>query len=203
MLIAIEGIDGAGKTTIARFLRDELEKRGFSVILLKEPTDGEYGRRIKEAEDRFDPEEELQLFLLDRKEDVEKNILPALREGKVVIMDRYYISSIAYQGARGLDLDEIRKMNEEIAPKPDLIIILDVSPQEGLKRVGKRGSRTVFEEESYLAEVRENFLRIGEKMGENGNVKVINAERELEEVKKDVLDAVLRVLSRESDWVSG
>lgn len=196
MLIAIEGIDGAGKTTIARFLRDELEKRGFSVILLKEPTDGEYGRRIKEAEDRFDPEEELQLFLLDRKEDVEKNILPALREGKVVIMDRYYISSIAYQGARGLDMDEIRKMNEEIAPKPDLIIILDVSPQEGLKRVGKRGSRTVFEEESYLAEVRENFLRIGNKMGENGNVEVINTERELEEVKKDVLDAVLRVLSR-------
>ncbi len=197
MLIAIEGIDGAGKTTISRFLRDELEKRGFSVVLLKEPTDGEYGRKIKEAEKRFDPEEELKLFLLDRKEDVEKNILPALKNGKVVIMDRYYISSIAYQGARGLDMDEIRRMNEEIAPKPDVVIILDVSPQEGLRRVGNRGSRTVFEEESYLAKVRENFLKIGDMWSETTrNVKIINAERELEEVKKDVLDAVLRVLSR-------
>ncbi len=197
MLIAIEGIDGAGKTTISRFLRDELEKRGFSVVLLKEPTDGEYGRKIKEAEKRFEPEEELKLFLLDRKENVEKNVLPALKDGKVVIMDRYYISSMAYQGARGLDMDEIRRMNEEVAPKPDLVVILDVSPQEGLRRIGKRGDRTIFEEESYLAEVRENFLKIGEMWSETTrDVKIINAERELEEVKKDVLDAVLRVLSR-------
>lgn len=197
MLIAIEGIDGAGKTTIARFLRDELEKRGYPVVLLKEPTDGEYGRKIKEAEKRYEPEEELKLFLLDRKEDVDKNILPALRNGKIVIMDRYYISSMAYQGARGLDMDEIRRMNEEVAPKPDLVIILDVSPQEGLKRVGRRGNRTIFEEESYLARVRENFLKIARMWNEtNRKVRVINAEQELEEVRRDVLDVVLRVLSR-------
>ena len=197
MLIAIEGIDGAGKTTIAKFLRDELEKRSYSVVLLKEPTDGEHGRKIKEAEKRFEPEEELKLFLLDRKEDVERNILPALKNGKVVIMDRYYISSMAYQGARGLDMYEIQKVNEEIAPKPDLVIILDVSPHEGLRRVGRRGNRTIFEEESYLEKVRKNFLEIGRMWGETSRkVKIINAQRGLEEVKKDVLDAVLRVLSR-------
>jgi len=200
MLIAIEGIDGAGKTTIARFLKDELEKRGYSVVLLKEPTDGEYGRKIKEAEKRFEPEEELKLFLLDRKEDVENNILPALRDGKIVIMDRYYISSMAYQGARGLDMDEIQRANEEIAPKPDLVIILDVSPQEGLRRVGKRGNRTIFEEESYLAKVRKNFLKVEHVWSEtNRKVVVINAERKLEDVKKDVLDAVLHILSTQSD----
>lgn len=190
MLIAIEGIDGAGKTTIARFLRDELQKMGYDVVLLKEPTDSEWGRKIKESlNNRLSAEEELELFILDRKYDVEKNILPALKSGKIVIMDRYYYSNIAYQAARGIDAEKIRRMNEEIAPKPDLVILLDAPPELCLERVKKRGMPNEFEKLSYLRKVREVFRSLD-------NIAVIDAGKDLEEVKKDVLKEILKLLRK-------
>lgn len=190
MLIAIEGIDGAGKTTIARFLKEELEKRGHEVVLLKEPTDSPWGKKLKESyNSRLTPEEELELFILDRKHNVEHNIIPALRDGKIVILDRYYYSTMAYQGALGFDIEEIRRRNEEIAPKPDLVILLDITPEKGVERISKRGEKpNRFEDVEYLKKVREIFLSL------KNNVIVINAERDIEEVKKDVLNIVLNYL---------
>lgn len=191
MLIAIEGIDGAGKTTNAWFLKEELERRGFKVVVLKEPTNSIWGRKIKETvTKRLDPEEELELFILDRKYDVEHNILPALKEGKIVIMDRYYYSNIAYQGATGLDIEEIKRRNEEIAPKPDLVILLDVDPKKGVERIKNRGDHpNKFEDLEYLQKVRDIFLSI-----KDDNIVLVDANRELEEVKKDVLNVVLSYL---------
>ena len=194
MLIAIEGIDGAGKTTNAHFLKEELEKRGFKVVVLKEPTNSEWGKKIRESvNSRLSPEEELELFILDRKHDVEHNIIPALKEGKIVIMDRYYYSNVAYQGARGLNVEEIKKINEEIAPKPDLVILLDVDPEKGVERIKNRGDRpNEFEDMEYLQKVREIFLSV-----KDDNVIVVDANRELDEVKRDVLNVVLsRLRSR-------
>ena len=96
MLIAVEGIDGSGKTTIVKFLEEELKRKGYNVATFKEPTDSEWGRRIRRAfRDRsLKPEEELELFLRDREWNVKHNILPALKAGKIVIMDRYYLSLI-------------------------------------------------------------------------------------------------------------
>ncbi len=105
-LVSIEGIDGAGKSTQIRLLDEWLRRSGIDAVILKEPTDGVYGRQIRQnaaAHKPVSPEEEMRLFMLDRREDVRHNILPALVAGKLVIMDRYYLSNIAYQGARGLD----------------------------------------------------------------------------------------------------
>ncbi len=147
ILIAIEGIDGAGKSTQAKILKERLEKRGFEVVLLKEPTSSKWGKKIKEISkntESIDPYEELKLFIKDRKLNVRKNILPALEDKKIVIVDRYYISTIAYQGARGIDKETIREMNESFAPKPDIIFILDIHPEESLQRI-KREREILFE----------------------------------------------------------
>lgn len=189
-LIAIEGIDGSGKSTIAKELVKFLSSLGYDAVLLKEPSDSIYGQKIKEAEERLPPEEELRLFLLDREVDVKERILPALEKGKIVVMDRYYYSNVAYQSARGIDAKKILELNERIAPKPDLVIILDVSPETALKRISHRSKLTVFENREYLEKVRENFLKIVDK-----KIIIINAERPIEEVKKEVFKIVRNSLS--------
>jgi len=190
MLIAIEGIDGAGKTTNARELFSYLKNLGYPVLLLKEPSDSIYGRKIRGSEKRLPAEEELKLFLLDREIDVKERIIPAIEEGKIVIMDRYYYSNIAYQSARGIEAEKIRELNERFAPKPDLVIILDVSPETALERIKVRGKKTAFEEKEYLERVRESFLKIADE-----RTIVVNAERPLEEVREEIFYAVRRLLN--------
>lgn len=189
MLIAIEGIDGSGKTTVTNYIADELRKRGYDVVVLKEPTNSEYGKKIRQIlrSRKTNPFEELELFVKDREWNVQNNVLPALKEGKIVIMDRYYYSTIAYQGALGIDVEYIRKMNE-IFPKPDLIIILDVSPETALRRIKTKRMPDRFEDLEYLKKVREIFLNL------KNNIVIIDAERKLNEVKRDVLKVVLNTL---------
>ncbi len=189
MLIAIEGIDGSGKTTVAKYLRDKLGEMGYPVVLLREPTDSEWGKKLKNTyNSRLTPEEELDLFLKDRKFDAENNIIPALKDNKIVIMDRYYFSTIAYQGATGFDLDYLRKINEEIAPKPDLLFILDLPPEKGISRIIKRGDQpNEFENINYLKRVREIFLSIEDAI-------IIDASKDIETIKREVLEIVLQNL---------
>lgn len=164
VLIAIEGIDGAGKSTQSLLLKRALEQRGYDVVLLKEPTDGVWGskvRRLAQLGRCVSPEEELELFLKDREENAKQHILPALEGGRVVIMDRYYPSSMAYQGALGIDPQLIRERSERIAPVPDLVVVLDVPPEVGVSRILKRGERpNYFEDKEYLGAVRDVFRRI-------------------------------------------
>ncbi|MEM0302278.1 MAG: dTMP kinase [Archaeoglobaceae archaeon] len=190
LLIAIEGIDGAGKTSVANELVKFLKNMGYDAILLKEPSDSIYAQKIRGAKERLPPEEELELFLRDREIDAIKNIIPALQNGKVVVMDRYYYSNIAYQSARGLNAEEIRKLNEKIAPKPDLVILLDVSPETALERIKPRGKLTLFEGKEYLEKVRENFLRIADK-----KTIIVNAEKPFNEVKREVFEIVKNLLN--------
>ena len=95
VIVAVEGIDGAGKTTVARKVVEELRRRGYDAVYLKEPTESEWGKRIRK-ERSLKPEEELELFLKDREWNVKHNILPALKAGKIVVMDRYYYSTVPY-----------------------------------------------------------------------------------------------------------
>uniref|UniRef100_A0A7J2TJQ0 Probable thymidylate kinase n=1 Tax=Archaeoglobus fulgidus TaxID=2234 RepID=A0A7J2TJQ0_ARCFL len=187
MLIAVEGIDGAGKTTIAKHLCDFLSKRGHSCVVFKEPSDSIYGRIIKSLKSRLSPERELELFLLDREIDVRERINPALEEGKIVIMDRYYYSNIAYQSACGLKEEMIKELNERIAPKPDLVILLDISPSKALERIKNRENLSVFERREYLEKVREKFLKIADE-----RTVIIDAEKELEIVKREVEKVVMK-----------
>ncbi len=140
-LIAFEGVDGCGKSTQLRLLADWLRARGADVLTTREPTDGEHGRRIREmarSGERVAPETELAWFVEDRREHVANEIEPALAAGRFVLTDRYYLSSVAYQGARGLDWREILARSEAEFPPPDLAIVVEVPPERALERVRKR-----------------------------------------------------------------
>jgi dTMP kinase len=163
VLIAIEGIDGAGKTTQARMLAEWLERAGLAVLLTKEPTSGRWGRIIRESASsgRLSPQEELHAFLEDRREHVALELGPALAAGTIVIIDRYYFSTAAYQGARGWDPEELLQQNEAFAPQPDLLLLLEVSPAVGVARVrGREGKGNLFEHEEDLAASAKIFAAI-------------------------------------------
>jgi dTMP kinase len=159
------------------------------VVLSREPTDGPWGKKLRESANtgRLSPEEEVECFLKDRREHVETTIAPALAEGKVVILDRYYFSMMAYQGARGFDPIEIRRRNEEFAPQPDLLLILDLSIESAHERIGARGDTTnEFEQRDTLTRCREIFLSLRDEPF----ACVIDAEPSLDVVTADILSVV-------------
>ncbi len=193
-LIALEGIDGSGKSTQARRLRDHLESGGRSAVLFREPGDTEFGDRLRQIFRQgrdVTPEEEMRLFIEDRRIDVARNIVPALADGKVVIMDRYYFSTMAYQGSLGIDVGEIRAINEAFAPRPDLTLILDLPAERGAERIrASRGAQDSFEGVEYLARVRKLFLSF---VGDD--VEVIDADADSEVVAAAIarrVEALLR-----------
>ena len=160
ILLAVEGIDGAGKTTQATDVAKRLEEVGLKVTVTHEPTRGPWGQRLRESAQsgRLSPAEELEFFLKDRQEHVEKLIEPDLAAGKVVIVDRYYFSTAAYQGARGMDPAELLDQNEVFAPVPDVCALLEVVPKVGLERIRKRGDvANEFEKEEDLQKVADVF----------------------------------------------
>lgn len=165
VLIAIEGIDGAGKTTQAALLRESLVSKHYSVASTREPTRGHYGQLIRQSTYRGEvaaPEDELDWFMKDRREHVDQVIAPALERGEVVITDRYFLSTVAYQGARGIPYESILLTSEALFPAPDLAVVLEIPPDEGLARVHARGApiNPVFERVEFLAQVDEVFRQI-------------------------------------------
>ena len=195
ILIVIEGIDGAGKSTQARRLVRALRARNLEAVYFREPSRGKWGRELKrkarEAKSLI-PEEELELFRKDRQENVENNLKPALAEGKIIILDRYYFSSIAYQGAKGIDPERIRRVNEKFAPRADLVFILDIRPDEGLARIADRKSRDrLFERETYLSRVRRIFRSFSGRKFVH-----IDAQQGKSEVTRQILEKVLAFLTK-------
>jgi len=195
ILIVFEGIDGGGKTTQAKMLIARLHKRGYDAVYFQEPSGSRWGMEIREKaayKDSISPEGELELFLKDRRENVEKNLKPALKENKIVILDRYYFSTIAYQGAKGISQQKIRKMNEEFAVLPDLVIILDIGPSQGLSRIGGREKKDLlFEREDYLLKVREIFNSFRE-----DNIVHIKADRPLKKIADEIEQITLGYLKQ-------
>ncbi|KHL59246.1 dTMP kinase [Xanthomonas cannabis] len=140
LLIAIEGIDGAGKTTLARSLAATLQTAGARVVSSKEPTNGPWGTQLRQsaATGRLSADDEAELLIRDRHEHVDNLIAPALARGDIVILDRYFPSMVAYQGAAGLPLDALLERNA-FAPRPDVLLLLDLPPPTGLARIRARG----------------------------------------------------------------
>jgi dTMP kinase len=162
-LIAVEGIDGAGKTSLATLLAQWCGERGLACVISKEPTSLKWGQELRASAKagRLTLERELELFELDRRQHVTNTIKPAMEAGGIVILDRYYWSSAAYQGARGADPQEIMASNERFAPQPDLVIILDSEVDVGLHRIRARGDKpNEFENKSLLQKSRDIFRQI-------------------------------------------
>ncbi len=161
-LIAFEGLDGSGKSTQLERLAVRLRGAGHDIVTTQEPSEFPSGQRIRKmarSGKRLLPEEELRWFVEDRRVHVAEVITPALRAGQTVLTDRYYLSSVAYQGARGLDYEQILADSEAEFPIPDLVVLLEIDFQQAFERVHARGSELegVFEQREFLSRVASVF----------------------------------------------
>ena len=188
-LVAFEGIDGCGKSTQLERLAARLRALDCDVVTTREPTEFPSGQRIREMARSGVPlaaEQELRWFVEDRRVHVAEVIAPALRAGQIVLTDRYFLSTVAYQGARGLDHEQILADSEAEFPIPDLVVLLEIDPQIGLDRVHARGAALegVFEQREFLERVASVFDRLSRPYlervpgdGEPGPIEVTIAER--------------------------
>ncbi len=191
LLVAVEGIDGAGKTSVAALLAQWCGEHGLGCMISKEPTSLKWGQELRASakSGRLTLERELELFALDRKDHVERSIRPALLEGNIVILDRYYWSSAAYQGARGADFLTIVSDNEKFAPRPDLVLLLNIDVDAGLQRIRMRGDQpNSFEGKAALTRSRQIFLQLAE---QSPHAAVIDASGHLKETFPKALNAFL------------
>jgi len=192
--VCVEGLDGCGKTTHTKLLVRKLRKMRWDAVYTAEPSHGKIGQFIQKyclhGEKRTSPIVEALLFAADRFEHVTKEVIPALNGGKIVVSDRYFYSSLAYQGATGLDLKWIEMVNEH-AIQPDLAIFVDVEPETVIKRL--KPKKSVMENLENQRKVREVYVRFVEK----GELVRIDGNKSKKEVADDILKIVLRFLERE------
>jgi dTMP kinase len=160
--IVFEGLDGSGLTTQAGLLRNYFLGKGYEVLLTKEPTDGLIGGLIRSCLRKEWATSSLTLQILyaaDRSHHIKTEIEPALKSGKVVISDRYILSSLAY-GSMNIDLQILKNLNETF-PKPDLTIFIDNPPEVCMERIKKsRHHIELFEEQKKLEKIRENYHKL-------------------------------------------
>ena len=188
--ICIEGLDGSGKTTQAKLLTEKLEK-SHSAVYTAEPSRGKIGTFIRNrclyGEKRLSIIVEALLFAADRIEHIENEVQPALNQGHLVVSDRYVYSSLAYQGAAGLSLEWIEKVNEH-ALKPDLAVFIDVNPRTVMRRL--KPKRSVMENMETQQRVRDIYLKFVAK----GELIRIDGDRSKAEVARALSVAVLKFL---------
>jgi dTMP kinase len=188
VFVVFEGIDGAGKSTQLRALAQALEHAGLAVVTSREPTDGPWGRKIRRtaAGVRMSLAEELDAFIQDRTEHAANLILPSLAAGKIVLLDRYYYSTMAYQGQRGADVAAIRAEMERRFPIPDAVILLDIPTSLALHRISqvRKDQPDTFEQQHALEAARAIFHAAAG----DGVVKIIDATGDAESVHRRVLE---------------
>jgi dTMP kinase len=203
ILITLEGGEGGGKSTQAELLGTWLGEEGYEVLIARDPGTtavGESVRRIllEEAPDHLAPEAELALYVAARAQLVAELLRPALEVGKVVVLDRYGDSSVAYQGyGRGLGPDRVREMNRWATGgiEPDLTILVDVAPDVETDRLGGRPrDRLERAGRSFHERVREGYLELAGK--EPGRFLVVDAGRPIDEIQGVIRERVEPLLAR-------
>lgn len=184
-LIVFEGIDGSGKSSCLNKIAEQLTVGDFNVVKLAEPSNGIFGRQIREAASSGElppPFELTSLFIKDRIENRDSNLLPALQEGKItVLLDRYFYSNIAYQGI-DLSPEYVFELNKDVILNPDLVFILDIDVDTALERIRiNRNKTTGFEKREYLQKVKAIYDSF-----ESANIRRIDARRDLSLVCEEV-----------------
>ncbi len=198
MFVTFEGIEGCGKTTQAKLLYEALVDRGYSVVFTREPGGTPAAEELrsfllKPREERFPPFAELSVYEAARAFHVENLIKPSLKEGAVVICDRFIDSTLAYQGyGRGIDLSLVERLNREATGglKPDLTVLIDLPVEEAFKRISeRRKDRMESESLKFHQSVREGFLEIARREPER--FLIVDGMREVEELHTLILGEVL------------
>jgi len=192
IFIVFEGIDGSGKSSCMDSVASAL--KGRDVVKTAEPTDGEIGMLIRSSAN-MTAEAEALLFVADRAQHTH-TIKKWIDDGKIVLCDRYYASTLAYQivspdGDR-VNAEWLRALNDMVITEPDITFLFDIDPEISIERIESRGSKSKFERLGYLKEVRENYLGIAKERG----FTVIDASESKEKVFDDVMTRIQRTISQ-------
>ena len=199
--ITLEGIEGSGKTSSLKSITDLLDKKNISYIVTREPGGSSIGKELRaillDPDTEISPEVELMLMLSDRKDHVEKIILPNLKKGNWVISDRFMDSSIAYQGGgRQLDKKLIVSLTEHLnLPQPDLTLLFDLPVEISLSRVKARGELDRFEKEEleFHKRIRNTYLELAK--NNSNRIKIIDSSKKIESMLNNVKQAIEKLFS--------
>lgn len=203
MFIVVDGIDGSGKSEIVKMLHNYLfsKNKRYRILTTREPTHGKYGSKIremlrKEKNPRSSREKIAELFVKDRQEHLKNTIEPFLKksgsnDSNIVICDRYYYSTIAFQGAQGLSINYLIGKNKKFR-KPDIAFVLDAEPSLALERIESR-AKEKFEQLEFMKKIRENFLKLPKLLEDD--IRIIDSNKSLNYVFEDVKKEVDKVLN--------
>ncbi len=206
MFITLEGPEGSGKTTAVEEAVIKLKQLGYEIVRTREPGGTPISEEIRNVildkkNIDMDPRTEALLYAASRRQHLVEKVWPALKEGKIVICDRYLDSSLAYQGgARGLGIEEVLNINLFATENtwPDLTLLFDIDPEIGLKRISINANREVnrldLEKLEFHKKVRETFLLLAKKYPDR--YVIINASKSKDEVAKDTMNAILNRLCK-------
>ena len=201
LFITFEGADGCGKSTQLRLLKDYLEKKGFEIVLTREPGGKGMGEEIRKLLLHFDgyvsPKCEAFLFLADRAQNIDTIVKPAVEEGKIVLCDRHTDSTIAYQGyGRGEDIEKLTALNNIATSnfKPDLTLVYDVDIETASNRVGQDKDRMEQAGKDFQIKVQNGYKKIAEIEPER--VKIVDSTASIEEVFEQTKMIVEQLLKR-------
>jgi len=197
--IVVEGLDGSGKSTQIKMLKEYLESKGEKVFMTAEPSEGRIGKTLREMLSEDIPTDmyfQAGMFLADRIDhctNPENGIKKMIEEGYTVISDRYYYSTFAYQGTKS-DMDYIMKINLDCPAilRPDVCIFLDLNPEICKGRIDtNRGKTEMYEKNiEVMKSIRKNFLDVLTSLKDRENIKIINAEGSIEDIQKAIREAV-------------
>jgi dTMP kinase len=199
--ITLEGIEGSGKTSSLKGITDLLDKKNISYIVTREPGGSSIGKELRtillDPDTEISPEVELMLMLSDRKDHVEKIILPNLEKGNWVVSDRFMDSSIAYQGGgRQLDKKLIISLTDYLnLPQPDLTLLFDLPVEISLSRVKARGELDRFEKEEleFHKRIRNTYLELAK--NNSNRIKIIDSSKKIESMLNNVKQAIEKLFS--------
>ena len=201
IFIVLDGLDGSGKSEMAKLLESYISSnyKNFNILVTREPTDGKYGKEIRnilssEDNPKINGKRLLELFIKDREDHLKKEIIPFLNKtdkGKnIAICDRYYYSTIAFQATQGLDIKMLIEMSRGFL-KPDLALILDIKPESALERIKSR-KKEKFEQLGFMKKLRRRFLEMPKLL--NDNIRIIDASKSKEEVFEDIRQEASKLL---------
>lgn len=201
VFIVLDGLDGSGKSEMIGLLHDYLSKsEKYKVMITREPTDGDYGQKIRkilanETDPSINGENMLDLFIRDREEHLKNVIIPFLNNSNdhdvnIVICDRYYYSTIAFQTTQGLDMKMLIEINKEFL-KPDIAFIMDIEPKDALDRIKTR-KKEKFEQLRFMNKLRAKFLELPNILEDN--IKIIDASKDRDIVFENLRQEINKLL---------